>query len=87
MDGQASELLSLRNIDPETAQWLNEVEIYNRDDLANVGAVEAFRRVLNNHADQITVRLLFRLAGALSDTDWEDIPKMEQDELRAEAEV
>lgn len=56
----------LRNIGPKSAAWLRQVGLRTREDLAAVGAVEAYMRV-KRAGFKPTLNLLYALEGALLD--------------------
>ncbi len=66
--------VKLRNIGPKSAAWLRQVGLRTREDLQNVGAVEAFVRV-KRAGFKPSLNLLYSLEGALADCHWQDIPE------------
>ena len=70
----------LRNIGPKSAAWLRQVGLRSRDDLAAVGAVEAFMRV-KRAGFKPSLNLLYALEGALLDCHWQDVPEARRSEL------
>ncbi|MDX1739454.1 MAG: TfoX/Sxy family DNA transformation protein, partial [Alphaproteobacteria bacterium] len=63
---------------------LREVGINTSDDLTELGAVEAFRRVYFRYQDEMnfTSVYLYALEGALTDTHWNHIPQSRKDFLK-----
>lgn len=81
-----TELHNLRNIGSSSSHWLRAVGIWSADELAGVGAVEAFRRAKQAFPDQVTLNLLWALQGALLDIGWNEIPDQMKQELLDELE-
>lgn len=74
-------LTTLLNIGPKSAAWLNEVGIHTDEDLADIGAVEAYLRV--DHAyPGVSMNLLWSLQGALMDIHWAELPESVKDDLQ-----
>lgn len=69
MQHRVSDLSRLPNIGPITEQWLNELGIYNRQQLQELGAVEVYRRIRSSGANA-SLNLLYALHGALTNTPW-----------------
>jgi DNA transformation protein and related proteins len=66
------EVLALRNIGVKTAVWLHRINVFTRDDLEKVGAVEAYC-LINSQVDGTSLNLLYALYGALYDIAWHDL--------------
>jgi len=77
---------NLRNIGPKSAALLRAAGIDSFENLREIGAVAAYRRV--NFADPraVSLNMLWALQGALTDQDWRGIPPAEKDRLLADAE-
>jgi DNA transformation protein and related proteins len=75
----------LRNIGPKSAAWLRQVGLRTREDLAGVGAVDAFMRV-KRAGFKPSLNLLYALEGALLECHWQEIPDARRVELVAQAE-
>ena len=75
----------LRNIGPKSAAWLRQVGLRTREDLASVGAVDAFMRV-KRAGFKPSLNLLYALEGALLECHWQEIPDARRVELVAQAE-
>lgn len=74
----------LKNIGPVSAQWLRAVGIHTLEELAALGAVEAYRCV-GQHGLKPSLNLLYALEGALRDLHWTALPVNLQQKLRAAA--
>lgn len=75
----------LRNVGPKSAAWLRQVGLRTREDLASVGAVDAFMRV-KRAGFKPSLNLLYALEGALLDCHWQDVSETRRSELVAQAE-
>jgi DNA transformation protein and related proteins len=75
----------LRNVGPKSAAWLRQVGLRTREDLASVGAVDAFMRV-KRAGFKPSLNLLYALEGALCDCHWQEVPESRRSELVAQAE-
>lgn len=70
----------LRNIGPKSAAWLRQVGLRTYEDLAAVGAVEAFMRV-RRAGFKPSLNLLYALEGALLGCHWQEVPEARRHEL------
>ena len=86
---EASELSALANIGPTIERRLNEIAVRSRSDLAEIGPVEAYRRIkARNPQKTISVcYYLYSLQGALIGCHWDDLPDDQKADLRREAGV
>ena len=73
---------TLQNIGPMTARWLESIGIHSEDDLAKLGAVEAYKRLKAAYPDRVTLNALYAMHGALLGIPWNLLPKGMRDELR-----
>ncbi len=76
----------LRNIGPKSAAWLRQVGLRTTEDIAAVGAVEAFLRI-KRAGFRPSLNLLYSLEGALTDRHWQEIPQERRETLVAELEA
>jgi hypothetical protein len=74
----------LRNIGPTSAAWLRDVGIPTEAELRRFGPVFAYSLV-KQRQPACTLNLLWALAGALTDTDWRELPADEMIQLQQEA--
>lgn len=72
------------NIGPKSAQWLEAVGIRTDDDLEELGAVEAYRRVKAAFPDKVSLNMLWGLQGVLLDLPWNELPPEMKEKLRRE---
>ncbi len=70
----------LRNIGPKSAAWLRQVGLRSLDDLAAIGAVEAYMKV-RRAGFKPSLNLLYSLEGALLDCHWQEVPDARRSEL------
>ena len=76
----------LRNIGPKSAAWLRQVGLRSLDDLAAIGAVDAYMKV-RRAGFKPSLNLLYSLEGALVDCHWQDVPEARRSELVHAAEA
>jgi DNA transformation protein len=77
----------LRNIGPKSAAWLRQVGLRSlQDDLAAIGAVDAFMKV-RRAGFKPSLNLLYSLEGALQDCHWQEVPEARRTELVLAAEA
>lgn len=71
-------LRDMKNLGPASEKMLKAVDIHTPEDLARLGAVEAFLRVRDNELHP-SLNLLYALEGALTGVHWDALP----DDVRA----
>jgi hypothetical protein len=76
----------LRNIGPKSAAWLRQVGLRSLEDLAAIGAVEAYMKV-RRAGFKPSLNLLYSLEGALQDCHWQEGPDARRHELVMSAEA
>ncbi len=76
---------SMRNIGPKTAQRLAEVGVTDIPTLKELGPVEAFCRLKTFFPDSVSFNALFAIQAAMLDVDWRDLPAGLKEELTKEA--
>jgi len=76
----------LRNIGPKSAAWLRQVGLRSLEDVAAVGAVDAFMKV-RRAGFKPSLNLLYSLEGALVDCHWQEVPEARRQELVQAAEA
>jgi hypothetical protein len=76
----------LRNIGPKSAAWLRQVGLRSLDELAAVGAVDAYMKV-RRAGFKPSLNLLYSLEGALLDCHWQDVPDTRRNDLVQAAEA
>jgi TfoX/Sxy family transcriptional regulator of competence genes len=75
----------IRNVGPKSAAWLRQVGVRTQEDLARLGAVEAFMKV-KRAGFRPSLNLLYALEGALADCHWADLPDERKSALLLAAE-
>lgn len=79
------ELLELRNLGMASVNILQAVGINNYQELSDVGAVEAYRRI-KARGIHVSKVMLYALQGALMDVHWNDLSPALKAQLVSEAE-
>ncbi len=75
MDSDAcSQIASLKNLGPKSAERIVAVGIVEPDQLRQLGAAEVFHRVEANFPNNTSLNLLWALQGAIMELDWRAIP-------------
>lgn len=75
----------IRNVGPKSAAWLRQVGVRTQDDLARLGAVEAFMKV-KRAGFKPSLNLLYALEGALANCHWAELPEVRKAALVLAAE-
>ena len=76
----------LRNIGPKSAAWLRQVGLRSLEDVAAIGAVDAYIKV-RRAGFKPSLNLLYSLEGALVDCHWQEVPEARRNELVQAAEA
>lgn len=81
-----SGLSGLKNVGPTIEKRLNEIGIYNSQDLRRVGAAGAYRKIKTRYPGKTipACYYLYSFEGALSGKHWDDLPDGVKDRLRRE---
>ena len=80
-------LTTLRNIGPQSARWLTEVDIPTAEQLYEIGAVESYQRVKTAFPDNVSINLLYALHGAIINIAWNKIPPEMKNDLQKQANI
>lgn len=80
-----SELLELKNLGMASVNILHAIGVNTRDDLAQMGAVEAYKRV-KSRGIQVSKVMLYALQGALMDVHWNELSADMKADLVTQAE-
>jgi len=74
----------LKNIGKTVASRLNEIGVFSKKELANIGAAKAYCWMKSNYPSTTlpVCYYLYSLEGALTDTHWNDIPESTKKKLR-----
>lgn len=77
-------LRKYKNIGATIEKRLNEIGVTTIDDLAQVGAANAYIKIKENYPDKTlsVCYYLYSFQGALMDMHWDDIPQNIKDDLR-----
>lgn len=79
------DLAQALNLGPRTAARLREVGIETFDQLAEVGAIDAWHRLRFRFGPAVTRTALYALAGALGGYPWQHLPDALKADLDAVA--
>lgn len=82
MNGHATPVAQLLNLGPASARMLAQVGVLTREDLARVGAVEAWR-LCRGAGWNPSLTLVYAIEGALLQCPWNRLPEGRRQELRA----
>ncbi len=80
---RVSEISSLRNLGPRTESWLNDIGIFTRADLEEIGSVN-IHRILKEKGYPVSMNLVWGLEGALADVDWRELSEELKADLRSQ---
>lgn len=81
-----SELLELKNLGMASVNILHAIGVNSYEDLARMGAVEAYRKV-KMRGIQVSKVMLYALQGALMDVHWNELSPELKASLVEEAEM
>ena len=79
-------LIKLKGIGPRCQALLNQVGIFTAEELREVGAIEAYLRIIEETEFSAHIALLYALVGAVEDRHWQEVAQTEKVRLRAELE-
>lgn len=80
-----NDLMALKNLGNTSVNWLLTIGIHNRDDLARIGAVEAYNRIRRRDI-KVSKVFLYSLHCALLGLHWTELDDNEKRRLFDEAE-
>lgn len=75
----------LINIGAKTERWLNEVGIYTKEQLQEIGSVETWKRIKRIYPEKASDTLLYKLQGALLNVPWSVLSEEVREELIVQA--
>lgn len=84
MSTEDTPVKDLLNIGPKTARLLEEIEIYTKKNLRDIGPEMAFK-ILQHRNKGVTTVALYALYGALHDIHWNELPPDIKSRLQKEA--
>lgn len=85
MNYSQSELLELKNLGMASVNILHAIGIHTYEDLAEMGAVDAYNRI-KNRGIHVSKVMLYALQGALMDVHWNELPPEMKADLVLKAE-
>ena len=78
------ELSQLKGLGPKSELSLNQIGIFTRQQLQEVGPVAAFIELKNRSAQAPSLNFLWAMVGALENRHWADIAQTERGRLLEE---
>jgi len=72
----------MKNLGPKSKEWLASVGIHSLDDVAELGVLEAYKRVKAAYPEKVSLNMLYALQAALLDLPWNELPPDIKAELR-----
>jgi len=78
-------LAELSSLGPVTAKRLAEVGIDNADQLVQIGAAGAYRKLKFRYGKAVTLNALYGLDAAIRNVHWREIDEIRKAALREEA--
>lgn len=79
-------LTDMQGIGPKCDSLLRQVGISSPDQLRQLGAMEAYCRIIEETHFKPHIGLLFALVGAVENHSWQDVAQKDKARLRAELE-
>jgi len=76
----------VKNIGPQSKQWLADVGIHTIDDVVELGVVATHKRVKAAYPQKVSLNLLYALQAALLDLPWNELPRDIKEELKQQVE-
>ena len=67
-----SDLLTLKNLGNTSVNWLHAIGIHTREELAQIGPVQAYNRI-RERGIKVSKVLLYALQAALLDVHWSEL--------------
>ncbi len=79
-------LSELKGLGQKTEKYLNEIGIYTKEDLQDLGAIKTFLKLKNECSIKPSLNFLYAMVGALEDKHWTTIARSEKGRLLFELE-
>jgi len=76
----------MQGIGPKCDSLLRQVGIFSPDDLCQLGAMEAYCRIIEETNFKPHIALLYALVGAVEDRSWLEVAQTDKARLHAELE-
>jgi len=83
MKNHLSKLSHLKNIGPKSEMWLNDFDIYTKEDIERYGPVTLYH-ILKSNGYDVNMIFVYALQGALMNLHWNELPKEIKDNLKNE---
>lgn len=78
-----TDVAELRNLGPKSARLLKEAGISTLEELRELGAIAAYKRLQFQFGKQVSLNFLWAMAAGLENRDWRDLSQDEKARLRA----
>ncbi len=75
-----------KNIGPVSEQWLRAIGVHTREDLEELGSIEAYR-IIKQHGFNASLNLLYALEGAIRNLHWTALPENVKTKLKRAAQA
>ena len=79
-------LKDLKGLGQKTEKQLNDIGIYSKADLKQIGPVKAFIKLKNESNFKPSLNFLYAMVGALEDKHWTEIARQDKERLLFELE-
>ncbi len=79
-----AKLSTLKGLGSKSEKCLNEIGIYTKEDLEEIGAINAFIKLKKECSVKPSLNFLYAMVGALENKHWADIAKSEKTRLLVE---
>ena len=74
-------LRHLRGLGPKSESALNDIGIFSKEDLKQIGPVRAYIKLQQASSVKVSLNFLYAMVGALEDKDWLTIAKHDKQAL------
>ena len=68
-------LRELKGLGPKSEKLLNDIGIFTREDLKQLGVAETFLKLQKNSKEKVSLNFLYAMQGALDDIHWTDVTR------------
>ncbi len=79
-------LSQLKGLGPKSEKYLNEIGIYTKEELGEMGAVQAYIKLQKEGSIKPSMNFLYAMVGAIENVHWMEIAKSERERLLMELE-
>ncbi len=82
-DGE-HQIADLNSLGSKSQAWLNQIGIYNRQQIAEIGPIQVYRLLQKTPGANPSLNMLYALVGALEDRHWQEVAKTDKTRLLTE---